>query len=617
MSARSRFLPSPAGCAGVLMLIVVALYARTLSFEFVFDDWHYIAGNSLLHDARSFLFPFHFTSFATSGVQQGIDPDLALNFILRPVTYFTFFLNHVQGGADPWGFRMVNIVIHAINAALVYTLIRLVIRAAARGDAGQNPRAGSLASFAGAALFAMHPMQVESVTYVTQRFESLATLFYLGSCTAWLSALMEESTNNKRARKLRHVSIVLLVTGMLSKETVITAPVIMVVLDVLCLRGGVKAACRRALVPLLCMALPLVLLAAASRAQNGGTLDLTKTVNITNVDLTPVTPWQYALTQIGASVGYLGLWLWPQGQNADADFHAVTSALDWRVLAPAAVIAGLLVLAWWAYVKIRRDWTGAALAGGTLFYFIALAPSSSFIPLPDLFVEHRSYLPSVGLALAAAALMELLRRAVAIRGWPERTIPAALTCAVLMLGAATWMRNDAWSTEVTFWQDAVAKSPHKARPWQSLGTALAASGDKATGLECLHRAIEIDPRFLPAWVNASVICIETRQFDEAVKTSRAALAWHPAAAVLHHNLGIALAHTGLPREAIASFLRAIDALPASADSHLCVGLLYERLNDSQHALEHLRQAAVLRPDDEQMHSALADAEARLAAVSQN
>ena len=339
------------------------------------------------------------------------------------------------------------------------------------------------------------------------------------------------------------------------------------------------------------------MLAAASWAQNGGVLSFSKTVNITNLDLSPISPFHYALTQVCASVSYLKLLLWPVGQNGDYDFQRVESLGDVRLAASICIVGGVIAAAWAGYAKSGKSRTGAVCFLGVLWFFITLAPSSSFIPLPDLFVEHRSYLPSIGLALTIGALVNHLRHHSNTVRWAARALPAGVACVALVLSIANWRRNEVWRTEVSFWEDASAKSPGKARPWQSLGTALAARGDKREGLLCLQKSVGIDPRYLPAWVNIVIIQIELGEYEKAVETSKAALRLYPDSASLHHNLGMALAKVGDVGEAIQSFLRAIKIQPLSADSHVCLGHLYRRINDHKRAIEQLRKGAEIRPDD--------------------
>lgn len=579
-------------CLAILSGVVMALYLRTLSFEFVFDDWAYIVENPLLKRADSFLYPLRFNDFATVGERDGFDPDLCLNFILRPAAYATMYLNWLFGGMVPAGFRIVNIAIHAANACLLFLLLSRWLKREAHGKAGR-PAVGSAGFFA-ALLFAVHPMQIESVTYITQRFESLATFFFLGTCLSYDHFL------RTGLRRWRLASLACLLTGLFSKETVITAPILLVVIDCLLHGASIRSSLWRARHHLAAMLIVPVLITATSWAQNHGTLEARHAINITNVNLDPLTPLEYARTQACASLSYLRLLLWPVGQNADADYPAVSSWLDVRFLTSVSLITLLFTAVAVLFVKRggtqNRNTTLGLL--GLLWFFITLLPSSSFVPLPDLFVEHRSYLPSIGVAIALAAMIEGGSRRLHERHQSSGLLTASLVCIVVVLSVANWRRNEVWRSEISFWQDAASKSRDKARPLQSLGTALAAHGNKRSGLHCLEKAIAIEPRFLPAWVNSILIHLELGEFDAAERTSRAALQLYPDTATLHHNLGMIYAQTGRHVEAIHCFERTLQLQPRTAEAHECLAHIHHRLHDLKKAREHLQAALELNPEAE-------------------
>lgn len=596
-------------CA-LLTGITVVLYVRTLSFEFVFDDWAYVLENPLLMRARSFLYPLSFAEFATAGEREGFDPDLCTNFILRPVTYLTLHLNWLMGGFDPSGFRFVNIMIHAANACLIAVLLSRWLPGDA--EARRSPAVVGFGSFSAALLFAVHPMQIESVTYVTQRFESLATLFYLATCLAYDRYLRTGSVPWRRA------SLVLLMMGLLSKETVVTAPLMLVSIDCLLHGSKVRAALWRARLHLAAILVVPALLAATSWAQNGRSFSAHNMVNITNVNLDPIPPLDYARTQICAWLSYLRLLLWPAGQNGDVDYPAVTSWTDARFVASAFVVGLVITSAIGVFLRKggRESRPATLLVLGVLWFFVTLLPSSSFVPLPDLFVEHRSYLPSIGAAMVVAAVVEALRRRSSKQG-SLRVAPAAVIgCMALVLSVANWRRNEVWRSEVSFWQDATAKSANKARPWQSLGTALAAQGDKQGGLDCLKRALAIEPRFLPAWVNLVLIHLELGELDEAERASRDALRLYPDTPSLHHNLGMILAQRGSLQDAIQCFRRALELQPSAVDSHVSLAHIYRRVSDHRSAIQHLRAALDLRPGDDDLRELLASVQNESRGISQ-
>ncbi|HEY1050428.1 MAG TPA: hypothetical protein VGE39_11755, partial [Prosthecobacter sp.] len=239
--------------AALLMALCAGLYGWTADFPMVFDDHMYMKDNMFFRDSASFSYPAHFTEFVSRPAKLGIDPDLAVNFVLRPVAYASLHLNYLMDGFRPRWFRVVNIIIHAATALLIYALLRLLLK--------RSPHAGALSKgsaffipLTAAALFAAHPLATESVTYIIQRFTSLSALFYL--LTLWLYFLSLQGSSRAGRVVLRVVAVAVLLAGMLTKECTFTAPLVAVMLDILVLGTRWRTAARRAWPLLLC--LPLI-----------------------------------------------------------------------------------------------------------------------------------------------------------------------------------------------------------------------------------------------------------------------------------------------------------------------------------------------------------------------
>lgn len=586
------------GLAAVMIAIIAAgvgLYRHTLHFDIVLDDRSYVMENPFLKSASSFLYPLDFARFATSAARRGVDPDIAVNFITRPVTYATFYWNRLFGGTNPAGYRVVNIAIHIANGFLIFALTWMLSR-----DPGGHARRRRLLvpSFA-ALLFVAHPLATESVTYVTQRFESLATMFYLGGLCAFFAA--QTVTRPFLAWLLRTTSLFCIAAGMLSKETGFTAPVMLLLSGILCTAMPWRQLLKLA-APLLFL-LPLVplLVMAAAWAQNGMDFSVWSSLNITNVGPDWIPPHHYFFTQVCASLTYLRLILLPIGQNFDPDYPLVRSMGDASFVLSAITIAALLASAWLCHRRWARPY-GSLVLTGVLWFFITLAPSSSIIPLPDLFAEHRSYLPSVGIFLALAALAG--RASECLEGkrgivWLRAT--AAVWIAAL--SAATLARNEVLRDDETIYRDALAKSPRKARVWNGLGCSLAWSGRLDESLNCFKKAGELQPSLSNAWKNLSSIHLMLGHFEKALKATDEGLLHDPMSPNLRLNRGVALAALGKLQEAEKSLKAALDVSPKFREAHLCLARLYAGSGAHAPALTHLRTAAgsaPLPPTDAQL-----------------
>ena len=591
---------------GILLVAGVLLYGRTLPFPFVFDDHIYLVGNPLVKDARSFTFNGDFRAFATYSARAGLDPDLSTNFILRPVTYLTFYINYALDGLRPQGYRAVNIAIHCANAMLVLLILSHLLRA--------SPKAGTVTSFsagfialAAALLFMVHPLQTESVTYIIQRFTSLSAFFYLLTI---LTYLLANASEKRTARWSWHcLSVAALVLGMLSKEILFTAPFLLVLLDWLVMGAPLKVVWKRTIPYFLCLPIIPALILVTSWAQNNGSANLAAAFHIATAVKDPHYQWHYALTQPGVLLSYLQLIFAPTGLNMDRDYPLATSLWQGRVHLPAALIGGIVAASALWYRHRRDDVRVSLIFCSVLWFFLTPSPSSSVIPLGDLMVEHRTYLASIGALAALVCGADLLRTTwfSNIR-WMRYAIPGCVAAWVVVLGAATWGRNDVWSSEVSIWRDTATKSPNKFRPWINLGTACAESGNLQEGASYFRKALYIEPRLIPAYENLGAIENALGHFQEALNVSNVGLVCAPESFVMQYNRGVSCCALGRVEKGILSFQNAIKIRPAHLPSQLALALCYGKLRQYDKALKHGRIAVSLAPANPQVRQALSQIE---------
>lgn len=581
----------------VIVGAAFSLYFSALDHEPVLDDHEYVLLNPLLEDFGNLLYPLHFSRTANAALAQGLDPDLSLNLITRPVAYLTFLANRALGGQEVQGYRVVNILIHATNGALIFALAALLLR--------RDARAAPLWPAAMAALFfTVHPLATQSVTYITQRFESLATLFLLASVLCHLSALSR--SRDRAAAWMRRSSAVLCLAAMLSKETGFVTPVLAVMLDWLWLGTPLRAALRRGwlLLPMLVLLPTLVL--ATHKAQAGDAFSLWTAINVTNIGATFFHPWHYFLTQAEISLRYLALWCFPSGQNFAHDVNLITSVIDTRVVASVCAVSALCALGAAAFRMWGRPHGGVILCG-MLWYFISLAPSSSIVPLPDLMSEQRAYLPGVGLFLALSAVLD--KFALVRCTFVTHTTKALAWLVILALAAATVARNHVLRTEESIYRDATVKSPGRSRAWNGLGAALARKHQFGEALDCFEKACELRPSFVQPWENRGLIHL--RQADHAAVLRVTAKGgqhgiWSP---LLLYMQGVALASTGRIEESIRSFEATIKISPAHKMAHLCLAKVHHHCGNKDVAMDYLAIAlriGALTPDERALIAEMLD-----------
>jgi len=522
----------------------------------------------------------------------------------RPLAALTFALNQAATGFDPRGWHLTNVAVHLAAVALAFFFGRLTLR-----RAGLSRPDGP--AFAAAALFALHPLQSQAVAYVTQRAESLASGLYLA---ALLLLLGRDAARGWRRGALLAAAALVHAGALLAKPIAATLPAAWLLHVALLPPPGEEAdppwrrAARR-----LGPALPLLALSALATAHGLSSAQGSGHAGLSVPDLPP---GDYLATQFRAIPVYLRLLVFPAGQCGDWHFPASHGFLEPPVVAGAVFLGALLAGAAWAALRGLRG-TGDAAAGariaafGTFFFFVALAPSSSVVPLLDTLVEHRVYLAALGpfLAVATGAAL-LLRRVAGPRAAPAG---AALAAAVLaVLAALTAQRSAVWESALSFWQDAAEKAPGKARVHQNLGDALHSAGRPAEALASFRRAVELmgdhtvaTDRLVSNLVNALLSIGHVEEARAAVAGVLEARPGDPDALSL-----LALVELVAGREAEAErAARAALARNAQQDVALKVlGLVSARRGDVRGALSAFRAAAALRVLDPLVYYELGNAE---------
>ncbi|HZZ84743.1 MAG TPA: tetratricopeptide repeat protein [Anaeromyxobacteraceae bacterium] len=511
--AGARWLPFAA-----ILALAVACYANALQASFQFDDYLHIVDDPAV---------------------RRLGPALAAAWRSnRGVAALTFALDYACHGLSAPGYHLVNLVIHALNGFLIFALgARLLSRSGPEGGAAS--RGGALA---GALLFVSHPVQTEAVTYVVQRQASLATLFYLLALRLYAEARHLPRGRLARLSWLGALASALL--AMRTKEIAFTLPL------ALCLYEWVYGAGRPArrlalLAPFLATlaVIPLTILHGQD-ATAGGVLRVADAASRVQSALPR---WLYFATEARVMVTYLRLLLLPVGQNLDYDYPLQASFLSPAVMLSALLLAGLAALALWCLRRAGQPGQEPlrAVGFGVIFFLLASTVESSVVPIVDVIMEHRLYLPGAGIFLAAGALsMVAWERLPHSPQWPRRTAVTGLAAAVATLSLATYARNEVWRDGVSLWRDAAAKSPRKARPHLMLGEALKDQGDLPAAVREWQLAVALDPRDSNALNQLGAAALLAGNVSGARAYLDRAVAADGRNAQAHYNLALALERTG-------------------------------------------------------------------------
>lgn len=564
--------------AAALALATVLAYANSLGVPMVFDDKAALTENpSILQ-----LWPLSIPLSPQSGWGYTVEG--------RPLFNLTLALNYAATGLDLRSYHATNIAIHvAAGLALLGLLRRTLLNV--RLPPRYRENATSLA--AGGTLFwLLHPLQVESVTYLVQRVESLAGLFCLFALYAFVRAVEPEAATAAAADgvvaaggRLRRgwatAAWLSCLCGMATKEVVVVLPVLVLLYDRTFIAGSVQAAWRArrgfylALAATWAMLLWLVLRAGT----RGGTFSLSD----------PAAWWKYWLTQAEAIATYLRLSFWPGPLIFDYGTFWVTLAEVWPQLL--LVVALLAATAWAMWRKPVMGFLGA-------WFFVTLAPASLLPGKVQMIVEHRMYLPLV----AVAGLATWLSGAISAR-W---RVGLAIALAV-GFGDLVHRRNQDFRSELDLWGDTVVKRPENGRAHGNYGAALYAAGRVEEAARYLQEAVRREPENPATQFNLGLIAARKGEWEAAARYFTEAGRISPPLMPAHFEASRALAKLGRKDEAIAALERALAQRSDYAEAHVSLGALLAEEGRLEQAIAHYRTALVLRPG-------MAEAEANLGAA---
>ena len=559
-----------AGLAAILVIATLAAYHNTFRGPFLFDDIPAIVDNPTIRHLGS--------------LKEVLLPDAGYGITVsgRPVLNLSLALCHAVSGTGVWSYHAFNLLIHCLAALTLFGVVRQTLLAPRCRHPGRSN--AMFPAFAVALLWALHPLQTESVTYVIQRSESLMGLFYLLTLYCFIrgASVTTEKTGTlpcalRGENAWFFLSVISCLLGMGCKEVMVTAPMVVFLYDRTFLAGTFREAWRRRRWLHLSLAatwVPLGILAAGTGWNRGGTAGFD----------VGVSPWSYWFTQFPAVVRYLRLSFWPH----PLVFEYGTFWVGWREAAPYALI--VLPLAAATVVALRRR-PAAGFLGAC--FFLILAPTSIVPGTMQMIVEHRMYLPLAAVVAAAvlgldAALSRLLKPAAAARS----TVLCLL--AALPLGLLTGQRNHLYRDDLALWRQTVEVSPASAKAQSSLGTALYLRGQAREAAYRLQIALCLDPRRAPTHYNIALAHAALGHLSEAVSHYREVLRINPSHLLAHYQLGLSLTQMGRPLEALAEYAEAVRLVPLP-EVHYAWGGTLAKLGRFAEAADHYRTALQLKP----------------------
>ncbi len=460
---RSSYFSLPAWAAILgIAFAVLFVYSNSYDGVFVYDDGRNIEENPYIRDISMFEWLWRTPEGTTLSE--------------RPVAQWTLAFNYAFGGLSVQGYHVVNVAIHMASAVLLFLLIRHV--ALCVPACREKPWRVSWAAFAAAIWWAVHPLQTQAVTYIIQRTEALAAMFYLA--TLYFAA---RSRSGNRAYLWGGLSVVVCLLGIGAKEIVVSAPAAVMLYDWVFGAKTFKETFRER--KILYVALFMCWIPALWRLLRGSGASRL-------LEHSTVSSLEYFFIQTRVIPHYLRLAVLPLSQVFDYyDWQVPRAGLSMAV--SIALLGGVLVFG--LYAAFRRRWFGFPI----VLFFMLLAPTSSFLPLLTHAAEHRMYLALAPvlfmLVCSTSALVEYASLRLPSRfGLSRRAAPLLtlfLAAIVLWHGALAHSRNRVYHSEASIWRDTLEKRPSNPRACLALGECLLREGKVREGILLMKRSLEI------------------------------------------------------------------------------------------------------------------------------
>jgi Tfp pilus assembly protein PilF len=551
--------PAFRSAALVVAALSLLVYLNAFAGEFVFDDDSLIRDNPLVTDRGRMASIF-------------LGPDGRPTY--RPVRTFTYALDHLLWDANPAGYHLSNVLYHAAASLMVFVIAALL---------GLPHRAALLA----AAVFAVHPVHTDAVTYISGRRDVVSSFFYLAAFACFLA-------DRRRPGGVKVAGVfVLYMLGIFTKEMAATLPVVCVAYH---LTWGAGRAGSGPEGPAGGLRPPsgetgrgkffygALLLAGACYAYYAVKLQPAVTLRR---DWHGGSAWLTALTMTRVFWAYVWLLVWPARLCADYSFDAfpISGGLaEPRTLLAAAGVAAAGLLPFW--LARRRPEAAFAL----FWHWLTLGPVSQIVPHWEMMAEHYLYLPSAAICVAAGVALDR----VAARWRAGGAVAAA--CVLLSMSVRTVVRNADWQDSYSLWSATVRDAPRCARARNNLALALEGEGQDAEAEREYRRALDIMPADPFTRNNLGALCLAQGRLEEARRYLRAAVDSWPRYPEGLSNLGAAERELGHLVESERLLRQALAERPGHRSALVHLGLTLRRLGPGRHAEAEGLYRAILAED---------------------
>jgi protein O-mannosyl-transferase len=545
---------------GLLVALCFLAYFPVLHNGFIWDDDHYLTDNPFLNDLEG-LKRFWF--------------DLRSRGQYYPLVFTSFWIEHKVWALDPLGYHVDNVILHCMNVLILWRILALL----------EIP-----GSWLAAAIFAIHPVQVESVAWITERKNLLSGFFYFLSLYCFLRFQSldplpnaEEGKNSNKAWGLYGISFVFFVCALLSKTVTCTLPAV-ILLICWWKQNRIRKKFFLLTIPYFTVGLCFAFLTTWVEKFHTGALG---------------PGWEFSFFDRFLIAGralwfYIGKLVWPSPIIFSYPRWTIDDSIWWQYLYPLTFLFVIFIL-WYL-----RKTIGRGPLATVLFYAGSLFPALGFFniyPMRYSFVaDHFQYLSCIGMiVIFSSGLEKFMDREM------FRTVITLKVCLLILLGNLTWNQGPVYKDLFSLWNDTIRKNPTSWLAHNNLGHALALELKYEEAIFHYRMVIKLNPTFAKAHYNLGNALSKERKVEEAISHYKAAIKLKPDYANAHNNLGIAMYKERKMEEAIFHYRMAIKLNPAFAIAHNNLGDVLKSKGTISEAISHHRIAIKLMPEYANAH----------------
>lgn len=542
----------------LVLLIVTVIYAPSLQNGFVnLDDPQYVLENSAVQ------------AFNVENIKKIFSSQFVGNY--QPVTMLSYMIDHALFGLDPFGWHLTSLLLYLGIVALVFLIIEKLVGIRS-------------IAFWSAIIYGLHPLHVESVSWVSERKDLLYAIFFLGGLYMYATIILSSKQNSSPFRPSPFSSskgvicLLLFTLSLLSKAQAVVFPIALLAVDLIYRRRlNLKIILEKW--PLLIPALGFGILAISVQGEAGA---------LQTYQYFPF--YERILFSCYALMTYLHKMILPIDLSCFYPYPETDDKINsiWVYLSP--VVLAMIFMT--VYKFFRKD---IVVIAGLIFFLIMIAPVLQLLPVGDaLYADRYTFLPSFGFFLALIWLF--FKKTAASR----LNILVALLC--VFYGYQTYAQSKTWKDSLTLYTASIDNGYKAAIIYNNRGKALSDSGDYAAAVKDFESLVALKPRYPNAWRNKGLVHQRLEEHDKAIASFTEGLKYYPEDVVLYQNRGAVYIKINQFDKAVEDFSRVIALQPQSGEGYYARSEAFGKSNRLPEALSDINKAIELAPENAQAYN---------------